>query len=34
MPGDAATAVAGALGFREHHRRRYFPARSPDWDTV
>lgn len=34
VPGDAATAVAGAFGFREHHRRRYFPARSPGWDTV
>ncbi|OCB29841.1 GCN5 family acetyltransferase [Mycobacterium malmoense] len=34
VPGDAAAAVAGALGFREHHRRRYFAARSPGWDTV
>lgn len=27
-------ALADALGFRAHHRRRYFPARSPAWDTV
>ncbi|WP_374023115.1 GNAT family N-acetyltransferase [Mycobacterium sp. HNNTM2301] len=26
--------LADALGFRAHHSRRYFPARSPAWDTV
>ncbi|OJZ73928.1 GNAT family N-acetyltransferase [Mycobacterium paraffinicum] len=34
VPGDAATPLAEALGFRAHHSRRYFPARSPAWDTV
>ncbi|SOX51966.1 GNAT family N-acetyltransferase [Mycobacterium ahvazicum] len=33
--GDTATAGrADNLGFRLHHRRRYFEARSPGWDTV
>ncbi|UXA07716.1 GNAT family N-acetyltransferase [Mycobacterium sp. SMC-2] len=32
--GTGSTALADALGFRAHHRRRYFPARSPAWDTV
>lgn len=33
--GDAAgRSVAGALGFRPHHRRRYFPARAPGGATV
>lgn len=30
----AGTAVAGALGFRPHHRRRYFPAGDPGGATV
>ncbi|OBI11502.1 GCN5 family acetyltransferase [Mycobacterium sp. E2497] len=36
LPGTDAgmMALAEALGFRAHHRRRYFPARSPAWDTV
>ncbi|ORV58948.1 GCN5 family acetyltransferase [Mycobacterium europaeum] len=33
-PGTGSMALAEALGFRAHHRRRYFPARSPAWDTV
>ncbi|MEE3067029.1 MAG: GNAT family N-acetyltransferase [Actinomycetota bacterium] len=33
--GDTATAgLADTLGFRLHHRRRYFEARSAGWDTV
>ncbi|MEZ0349300.1 GNAT family N-acetyltransferase [Mycobacterium sp. pR1184] len=33
--GDTATAgLADHLGFRLHHRRRYFEARSAGWDTV
>lgn len=33
--GDTATAgLADNLGFRLHHRRRYFEARSAGWDTV
>lgn len=33
--GDApGRAVAGALGFRAHHRRRYFPARAAGTATV
>jgi N-acetylglutamate synthase len=32
---DTVTAaLAGALGFRLHHRRRYIAARSGDWDSV
>ena len=34
VPGTGATALADALGFRAHHRRRYFEARSFAWDTV
>ncbi|OBF76234.1 GCN5 family acetyltransferase [Mycobacterium sp. 852002-51613_SCH5001154] len=34
VPGTASMALADALGFRAHHRRRYFPARSLGWDTV
>lgn len=40
VPGAEAVAhsfsmaFAEALGFRAHHRRRYFPARSVSWDTV
>ena len=34
VPGTGLMALADALGFRAHHRRRYFPARSPAWDTV
>lgn len=33
VPATGAPA-ADALGFRLHHRRRYFPARSLPWDTV
>ena len=29
-----AAGVATALGFRLHHRRRYFPASTGAWDTV
>ncbi|MEE6135513.1 GNAT family N-acetyltransferase [Mycobacterium sp. 050128] len=33
--GDTATAgLADNLGFRRHHRRRYFDARSGGWDSV
>ncbi len=32
--GDSGAALADALGFRAHHRRRYFPAESYPWDTV
>ncbi|WAC91042.1 GNAT family N-acetyltransferase [Mycobacterium sp. Aquia_213] len=33
--GDAVNAtLADGLGFRLHHRRRYFEARSTAWDTV
>jgi N-acetylglutamate synthase len=28
------TTLADSLGFRLHHRRRYFPAQSITWDTV
>lgn len=28
------TSAAESLGFRLHHRRRYFPASSRSWDTV
>lgn len=34
VPGTGGSAFADALSFRPHHRRRYFPARSPAWDTV
>ncbi|MGZ4514352.1 MAG: GNAT family N-acetyltransferase, cg3035/Rv0428c family [Mycobacterium sp.] len=34
VPGTGATPLADALGFRAHHRRRYFEARSFAWDTV
>jgi N-acetylglutamate synthase len=30
----AATSRAQALGFRLHHRTRYFPIRTGTWDTV
>ena len=29
-----ATALAESLGFRLHHRSRYFPAQPGSWDTV
>ncbi|HUH68065.1 MAG TPA: GNAT family N-acetyltransferase [Mycobacterium sp.] len=29
-----ATTLTDSLGFRLHHRRRYFPARTHTWDTV
>ncbi|OBH08498.1 GCN5 family acetyltransferase [Mycobacterium sp. E1747] len=32
--GTGLLPLADALGFRAHHSRRYFPARSPAWDTV
>ncbi|OBI01493.1 GCN5 family acetyltransferase [Mycobacterium scrofulaceum] len=32
--GTGVLPLADALGFRAHHSRRYFPARSPAWDTV
>ncbi|MGD1172058.1 GNAT family N-acetyltransferase [Mycobacterium seoulense] len=32
--GGLAPTLTEALGMRAHHRRRYFPARSPAWDTV
>ncbi|OBA63935.1 GCN5 family acetyltransferase [Mycobacterium sp. 1100029.7] len=31
---DVAAALAGRLGFRPHHGRRYFEARPDGWDTV
>ncbi|BBX64970.1 hypothetical protein MSAS_41440 [Mycobacterium saskatchewanense] len=31
---DGDDAPTPALGFRPHHRRRYFPARPGGWDTV
>jgi N-acetylglutamate synthase len=31
---DGASALIESLGFRPHHRRRYFPARRGSWDTV
>ncbi len=34
VPDTGATGVAESLGFRLHHRRRYFPARPSTWDTV
>lgn len=34
VPDTGASALADALGFRNHHRRRYFLARSLPWDTV
>ncbi|GAA4533592.1 GNAT family N-acetyltransferase, cg3035/Rv0428c family [Mycobacterium paraffinicum] len=34
VPETGSKALADALGFRAHHRRRYFPARSLGWDTV
>ncbi|OBF07127.1 GCN5 family acetyltransferase [Mycobacterium sp. ACS4054] len=34
VPDAGGSGLADALGFRAHHRRRYFPARSPAWDTV
>ncbi|KKB99091.1 hypothetical protein, partial [Mycobacterium nebraskense] len=34
VPGTGTMPLADALGFRAHHRRRYFPARSAAWDTV
>ncbi|MGZ4529096.1 MAG: GNAT family N-acetyltransferase, cg3035/Rv0428c family [Mycobacterium sp.] len=34
VPGTGATPLADALGFRAHHRRRYFEAGSFAWDTV
>jgi hypothetical protein len=34
VPDTGSAALANALGFRAHHRRLYFPARSPAWDTV
>lgn len=33
-PDTDATATAGSLGFRLHHRRRYFPVSPGSWDTV
>ena len=34
VPDTGATALTESLGFRLHHRRRYFPARPSVWDTV
>jgi len=34
VPGSGATPLADALGFRLHHRRRYFPARLSSSDSV
>ncbi len=31
---SATTALAQSLGFRLHHRSRYFPAQPGGWDTV
>jgi N-acetylglutamate synthase len=31
---DCGGALAESLGFRLHHRSRYFPVRSGTWDTV
>ncbi|OBJ06372.1 GCN5 family acetyltransferase [Mycobacterium sp. 1465703.0] len=34
VPDTGATALAAALGFRLHHRRRYVPVRPGGWDSV
>ncbi|OSC32450.1 GNAT family N-acetyltransferase [Mycobacterium vulneris] len=34
VPDAGATTLAAALGFRLHHRRRYFPVRPGGWDSV
>ncbi|OBH45708.1 N-acetylglutamate synthase, CG3035 family [Mycobacterium mantenii] len=34
LPDTGATTLAGALGFRLHHRRRYVPVPSGGWDSV
>ncbi len=34
VPDTGATALSESLGFRLHHRRRYFPAQALSWDTV
>ncbi|MFZ1178703.1 MAG: GNAT family N-acetyltransferase, partial [Mycobacterium sp.] len=34
VPDTGATALTESLGFRLHHRRRYFPVRPSVWDTV
>ncbi len=34
VPDTGASGLAESLGFRLHHRRRYFPARPGSWDSV
>ena len=34
VPGTGAETLAGALGFRLHHRRRYVQVRQGVWDSV
>jgi N-acetylglutamate synthase len=34
VPDTGATALGESLGFRLHHRRRYFPVQPSSWDTV
>jgi N-acetylglutamate synthase len=34
VPDTGAETLAGALGFRLHHRRRYVPVRQGVWDSV